>query len=55
MNDKVECFVLSHTDYKENSLLVNVLTKEYGKLTFVANGVKKRRVRMLVVFYFIQK
>lgn len=41
MNDKVECFVLSHTDYKENSLLVNVLTKEYGKLTFVANGVKK--------------
>lgn len=41
MNDKVECFVLSHTDYRENSLLVNVLTKEYGKLTFVANGVKK--------------
>ncbi len=41
MNDKVECFVLSHTDYKENSLLVNVLTKEYGKLTFVASGVKK--------------
>lgn len=43
MNDKVECFVLSHTDYKENSLLVNVLTKEYGKLTFVANGVKKAK------------
>ncbi len=41
MNDKVKCFVLSHTDYGENSLLVNVLTQEYGKLTFVASGVKK--------------
>lgn len=41
MNEKVECFVLSQTDYGENSLLVNVLTIEFGKLTFVASGVKK--------------
>lgn len=41
MNERVECFVLNHTDYKDNSILVNVLTKEYGKLSFVVAGAKK--------------
>ena len=41
MNDRCECLILSETDYKDNSLLLNVLTKEFGKLSFIASGVKK--------------
>lgn len=41
MNEKVECLVLKHTDYQENSLLVSVLTKKYGKLSFIVRGGKK--------------
>ncbi|MBR2825478.1 MAG: DNA repair protein RecO [Solobacterium sp.] len=41
MNDKVEGIILKQSDYKDSSLLLQVLTKEYGKIMLVANGARK--------------
>lgn len=41
MNDRAIGIVLSHTDYKDNAILLHVLTKEYGKISFVARGARK--------------
>ena len=41
MNDKVNGFVLQTSDYKDNDILAQVLTKEYGVLSFVAKAGKK--------------
>lgn len=41
MNDKISGIVLSMTDYKENDVLMQVLTKEYGFLTLNAKAAKK--------------
>lgn len=41
MNDKVTGFVLKQSEYKDYSVILTVLTKEYGKLSIVANGVRK--------------
>ncbi|SJZ74786.1 DNA repair protein RecO [Anaerorhabdus furcosa] len=41
MNEKVLGIVLKQSEYRENDALLTVLTKEYGKLTLTARGVKK--------------
>lgn len=41
MNDHITCFILKSQDYKEADSILTVLTKEYGKLTFFARGVRK--------------
>lgn len=41
MNDKVTGFVLKQSDYKDYSVILTVLTKEYGKLSIVASGIRK--------------
>ena len=41
MNDNVEGIILKQSDYKENSLILSVLTKEYGKISLIAQGAKK--------------
>ena len=41
MNEKVTGIVLKQTDYRDHAVLLSVLTKEYGKLSFVANGVRR--------------
>lgn len=41
MNDRVTGFVLKQSDYREADVILSVLTKEYGKLSFVAQGVRK--------------
>lgn len=41
MNDKIHGFVLSINDYKENDVLLRVLTKEYGILSLVGKAAKK--------------
>lgn len=41
MNDRVTGLILREQDYKENSVIVRVLTKEYGKISFVGQGVRK--------------
>lgn len=41
MYDKVIGFILKQTDYKDNAAILTVLTKQYGKLSIVANGIKK--------------
>ena len=41
MNDKVEALILKINDYKENDLILEVITKDRGFLSFVAKGAKK--------------
>lgn len=41
MNDKVKGFILSTSDYKDNDLIYQVLTKEYGIISLVGKGAKK--------------
>ena len=41
MNDKIHGFVLSINDYKENDVLLRVLTKEFGILSLVGKAAKK--------------
>ena len=37
----VEGIVLKQTPYKENDVILHVYTKDYGKLSFIAKGVRK--------------
>lgn len=41
MNDRLTGIILRQEDYKERAALVTVLTREYGRLTLLANGVRK--------------
>ena len=41
MNDKVTGIILKQSDYKDHSVLLSVLTREYGKVSFVASGARK--------------
>ncbi len=41
MNDCIEAIILKQQDYRERDVLLTVLSKEYGKLSFVANGARK--------------
>lgn len=41
MNDKVIGFILKQTDYRDHAVLLSVLTKEYGRISFVAHGARK--------------
>ena len=41
MNDKVEGLVLKISDYKENDLLIDCLTRDHLFFSFVARGSKK--------------
>ena len=41
MNDKTCGFVVSLSDYKDNDVMMQVLTKEYGFISLVAKGAKK--------------
>lgn len=40
---KTEGLVLRQTDYKDHDRLLNVLTREHGKMTFRARGIRSRR------------
>ncbi|MBR2759688.1 MAG: DNA repair protein RecO [Solobacterium sp.] len=41
MNDQVVGLILKEADYRENSVILTVLTKEFGKLSIVVRGVRK--------------
>ena len=41
MIKKIEGIVVSEIDYKESSKIINVLTKEYGIIGFIARGTKQ--------------
>lgn len=41
MNDKIQGFVLSQTDYKESDVLMQVATMEYGIISLVGKASKK--------------
>lgn len=43
MNDTVAGIILKQTDYREADAILSVLTKEYGKLSFVAPGVRRMK------------
>lgn len=41
MNDQSEVIVLQNRDYRDADAILNVLSKDQGKLTFVARGIRK--------------
>lgn len=41
MNDSLECLVLRSSDYGEADSILTVLTREFGKISFFAKGVRK--------------
>lgn len=45
MNDKIRGFVLSLNDYKENDVLMQVLTKEHGIISLVGKAARKLNSR----------
>jgi DNA repair protein RecO (recombination protein O) len=36
-------FILQHRKYRETSLIIDVLTRDFGRLSLVAKGVKKSK------------
>ena len=43
MNDTVTGIILKQTDYREADVILSVLTREYGKLSFVAGGARRMK------------
>ena len=43
---KTKGIVLNQFKYSESSLIVNVLTEEYGKMSFIINGVRKKKSKI---------
>ena len=41
MNEQITGLILKQTDYRENAVILTVLTEDYGKLSLVAAGVRK--------------
>lgn len=41
MNDTVSALILSQADYRDADVIIRVLTKEYGLLSFIAKGARK--------------
>lgn len=41
MNNQCEVIILHQREYKDNDMILSVLSKEYGRLSFVARGIKK--------------
>lgn len=41
MNELTDAFILKETDYRENDVLMTVLSKDYGKISFVVPGARK--------------
>lgn len=46
MIKKIEGIVVSEIDYKESSKIINVLTKEYGIIGFIARGTKQVKSKL---------
>ncbi|MBO7703839.1 MAG: DNA repair protein RecO [Solobacterium sp.] len=41
MNDRVEGLIIREADFKDSSVIITVLTEPYGKISFVARGIRK--------------
>ena len=37
------CFILHHRDYRENSLLLDIFSRDHGRLALVAKGIKNNK------------
>ena len=37
------CFILHHRNYRENSLLLDIFSRQYGRLSLVAKGIKNNK------------
>ncbi len=47
-------FVLHHRHFRETSLLVDALTREYGRISLVARGMRQQKKRQTNVFQLFQ-
>lgn len=44
--NKTKGIVLNQFKYSETSLIVNILTEDYGKMSFIINGVRKKKSKI---------
>ena len=45
MNDSIKAVILKQADYREADAILTVMTAEYGKLSFIAPGIRKMTSR----------
>lgn len=43
MNDKTRCIILKSMDYRDYDAIVTVYSKEYGKISFLARGIRRMK------------
>ena len=48
---KTRAIVLSSIKYSESSIITKIYTEEYGMLSFIVRGVRKRKARMSASFF----
>ncbi len=44
--NKTKGIVLNQFKYSETSLIVNILTEDFGKMSFIINGVRKKKSKI---------
>jgi DNA repair protein RecO (recombination protein O) len=51
MSNTTKGIILNQFKYSESSIIVNVLTEEHGKMSFIVNGVRKKKSRMPASYF----
>ena len=49
------CLILHHRDYRENSLLLDIFSKDHGRLDLVAKGIKRNKKQKADTYDLYQK
>ncbi|MCG8379372.1 MAG: DNA repair protein RecO, partial [Proteobacteria bacterium] len=53
--DHTPCYILHKRDYKESSLLLEIFSREYGRLSLIAKGAKRNSQRKGIDYSLYQK
>lgn len=48
---KTKGIVLNYHKYSESSIILNVLTEDFGKLSFIVNGVRKKKSKIPINYF----
>jgi len=49
------CYILHSRDYLESSLILEIFSREYGRVSLVAKGVKRNKKKLVLNFNLYQK
>ena len=53
--DLTPCYILHSRDYRESSLILEVMSREYGRVSLVAKGAKRNKKHQGINFNLYQK